>query len=169
MNTNSVEFFKNCNIPKKPEDCELILAVWEIYNPGNMGNIIRLAHNLGAKKVLFVDDVPKYNKLKVKKSAGFSYDQMKWEFISKGDFFEFTDTEYELVVLETCDDAKNIYETDLPQKIIILAGNESYGLPEEVIKSIDYKVFIPIQGGCKSMNVSHALAVAGFEWYRQMA
>ena len=70
--------------------------------------------------------------------------------------------------METCDGAENIYSVDLPQRAIILAGGESHGLPDDVIENADRKVFIPMPGSCKSMNVSHALAVAGFEWYRQI-
>ena len=169
MNTNSVHFFNNTEIDRTPEDCELILAVWEISNPGNLGNIIRLAHNIGALKVLFMNDSPEFSKLKIKKTAGFSYDQMSWEFISQADFLQMIDSNRELVILETCNDARNIYRINLPKKAIILAGNESHGLPKEIIKKADHKIFIPMQGGCKSMNVSHAMAVAGFEWYRQIS
>ena len=35
------------------------------------------------------------------------------------------------------------------------------------LKHSDLKVYIPMPGGCKSMNISHALTVAGFEWYRR--
>ncbi|HKL31452.1 MAG TPA: TrmH family RNA methyltransferase, partial [Tangfeifania sp.] len=73
----------------------------------------------------------------------------------------------ELVVLETCQGAKNIYHEKLPQKIILLAGSESHGLPSEIIQKSKKRIFIPMPGGCKSMNISQALSVAGFEWYRQ--
>jgi tRNA (cytidine/uridine-2'-O-)-methyltransferase len=169
MNTNSVTFFVENPIDKIAENVAIILAVWEITNPGNVGNIIRTAHNLGAEKVLFVNDKPTFNYLKIKKTAGFSYEQMKWKFISQSDFYALLEEEYKLVVLETCNGAENIYDVALPSKAIILAGNESYGLTDEVIEKADRKVFIPMPGECKSMNVSHALAVAGFEWYRQMA
>jgi tRNA G18 (ribose-2'-O)-methylase SpoU len=168
MNTNSVVFFKEQNIDSLPDNTNIILAVWEIGNPSNIGNIIRLAHNVGAIKVLFVNDNKNFNKLKVKKTAGFSYDQMDWEFISENDFFEFTEKEFELVILETCSGAKNIYTVNLPQKVFILAGSESRGIPDEIIEKAKHKVYIPMHCACKSMNVSHALAVASFEWARQM-
>lgn len=167
MNTNSVQFFNENKIKSLHGDCELIVAAWEIGNPGNIGNIIRLAHNIGAVRVLFIANNPKFNTLKIKKTAGFSFDQMKWEFVTQNKFYGFCNDEFELVVLETCTGAKNIYKIRLPPKAIILAGNESHGLPDEIIQKAKQKVFIPIAGGCKSMNVSHALAVAGFEWFRQ--
>jgi tRNA G18 (ribose-2'-O)-methylase SpoU len=167
MNTNSVTFFDIHKINPIPKKNALILAVWEIGNPENIGMIIRLAHNVGAQKVLFVNEKINFRDSKIKKIAGFSFEQMEWEFISQEDFFKLLGTEYQLIVLETCDGSKNIYDTNLPDKTIILAGSESRGLPENIIEKSDKQIHIPMPGGCKSMNISHALSVAAFEWYRQ--
>lgn len=167
MNTNAVKFFNANKTKKNPDNAELIIAVWEIINPGNIGQIIRMAHNVGARNVLFVNDEPDFRESKIKKTAGFSIDQMGWKFISRQDFLSMINTGYTLVVLETCSGSKNIFEVDLPEKSILLAGNESQGIPTEVIKMSNIQVHIPMPGGCKSMNISHALSVAAFEWYRQ--
>lgn len=166
MNTNSVDFFKNQPVKSVPETHKLIIAAWKITNPSNMGNIIRTGHNLGAEKILFIDDFEK-RKSKIRKTAGFSFDQQPWEMISEKQFYAIIPGGYQLVVLETCENSKNIYEVKLPEKMILLGGNESHGLPENRIKKSNFQVHIPIPGGCKSMNISHALTVAGFEWYRQ--
>ena len=64
METNSVDFFKNNKINALPNNCEIILAVWEIINPENLGRTIRLAHNIGAKEVLFINDEPNFRNSK---------------------------------------------------------------------------------------------------------
>ncbi|MCF6357202.1 MAG: TrmH family RNA methyltransferase [Draconibacterium sp.] len=167
MNTNSVTFF-NSHISKPvPDNHELILAVWEIGNPENIGSIIRLAHNVGAQKVLFVNENTNFRESKIKKIAGFSFEQMTWEFIFHKDFLELLNTEYQLYVLETCEGSENIFKTTFPKKTIILAGSESRGLPANIIEISNKQIHIPMPGGCKSMNISHALSVAAFEWYRQ--
>lgn len=167
MNTNSVTFFKNEPAITIPPDHQLILAVWKITNPENLGQIIRLAHNVGAEKVLFITQKENRNNSKIRRTAGFSYDQMAWQLISEDEFYSIINKQYELVVLETCDGSKNIFTQKLPAKTILLAGNESHGLPVEVIEESKLKVYVPMPGGCKSMNISHALSVAAFEWYRQ--
>jgi tRNA G18 (ribose-2'-O)-methylase SpoU len=167
MNTNSVRFFQEKQVKPVSQNCELILTAWEIKNPSNLGQIIRLAHNVGAVKVYFITDDPNYRESKIKKTAGFSFDQMNWKFISEEKFFAGIEEDQQLVVLETCSGSENIFETKLPGKTIILAGNESHGLPPQIIQKSKKKIFIPMPGGCKSMNISHALAVASFEWYRQ--
>ncbi len=167
MNTNSVEFFKKHTIDQTDGKHEIVLAVWEIGNPGNIGHIIRLAHNVGAKKVLFVNDKPEFRSSKIKKTAGFSFNQMDWEFISQNNFIKFLKDDYRLTVLETCEGSENIFTANLPDKTVLLAGNESHGLPTGIINKSDLRVHIPMPGDCKSMNISQALSVAAFEWYRQ--
>ena len=167
MKTNSVQFFNGTKIKPVCSNCELILAAWELRNPSNMGHIIRLGNNSGAKKVLFAGDYKNYRKSKIKKTAGFSFEQLEWQIIAPEKFSTEIEKNMELVILETCENSTSIFETKLPQKAIILAGNEAHGLPKEVINSSKTKVHIPMPGECKSMNISHALAVAALEWYRQ--
>lgn len=167
MNTNSVKFFNAKNDEKFPESSAIIIAAWHLSNSENIGKIIRLAHNLGAQEVLFVRESENHRESKIKKTAGFSYDQMKWRFISENDFIELLGTGFQLTIVETCDGATNIYREKLPPKTILLAGSESHGLPENIISRADKSVYIPMPGGCKSLNISNALSVAAFEWYRQ--
>ncbi len=169
METNSVSFFANHQTKSVPQNNELILAVWEIGNPGNAGQIIRLAHNVGAKKVLFINNKTDFRESKIKKTAGFSFEQMSWEFISYENFSEVLKDKFQLVVLETCEGSKSIYESGFPEKTVLLAGSESHGIPPEIIEQSKLQIHIPMPGGCKSMNVSHALSVTAFEWYRQKA
>lgn len=167
MNTNSVQFFKDKQKEKAPSNCEIIVAAWNLSNPENIGKIIRMAHNVGATEALFVRQDKIHRESKIKKTAGFSYEQMNWSFISENDFRKKLATNYELTVLETCDGASNIFFTKLPGKTILLAGSESHGIPENIIELSQNKVYIPMPGGCKSLNISNALSVAAFEWYRQ--
>ncbi|WP_321368710.1 TrmH family RNA methyltransferase [uncultured Draconibacterium sp.] len=167
MNTNSVAFFNSNEVEKFPETCAIIIAAWHLSNAENIGKIIRLAHNLGATEALFVRGIQNHRESKIKKTAGFSYDQMNWRFITENDFLQLLEAGYQLTILETCDGARNIYHEKLPQKTILLAGSESHGLPENIIKIAAKSVYIPMPGGCKSLNISNALSVAAFEWYRQ--
>jgi tRNA G18 (ribose-2'-O)-methylase SpoU len=167
MNTNSVEFFKNNESAVSNANNQLILAAWQLRNAGNIGKIIRLAHNVSATKVLFINDTEQHRESKIKKTAGFSFDQMNWEFVSPQYFIDEYVDQYPLTVLETCTGATDIFRTQFLHKTILLAGSESHGIPEQIISKAKQKVYIPMPGACKSMNVSNALAVAAFEWYRQ--
>jgi tRNA G18 (ribose-2'-O)-methylase SpoU len=167
INTNSVRFFNSKQHDNLPLNSKIIIAAWHIANPENIGKIIRLAHNIGASEALFVKGKEEHRQSKIKKTAGFSFDQMNWNFVSEADFLKKITTGFELCCLETCDGSTNIYHTVLPRKILLLAGSESHGIPENILIQSKSKVYIPMPGGCKSLNISNALSIATFEWYRQ--
>lgn len=165
MGTNSVEFFNNLKYTglKFPP----IIAAWQIINPENIGNLIRLADNVGAKEVFILGEDFQIRMSSVKKTAGLSFANISLSFIHPDDFFGRIDPEYQLVAIETSQRSTNIFTAKLSEKIVFMLGNERNGLPEEILSKCSFEVHIPMTGKCKSMNVSHALAVALFEWQRQ--
>ncbi len=67
METNSVVFF---NVGKYPElKDKPIVAAWEIINPENIGNLIRLADNLGAKEVFILGNDFQLRMASIKKNS----------------------------------------------------------------------------------------------------
>jgi len=166
METNSVVFFSDIQYPQlknKP-----IIAAWQIINPENIGNMVRLADNVGATDVFILGTNFQLRMASIKKTAGLSFANVNLTFISPEDFFSLLPEDYGIAAIETCNSSTNIYETALPEKIVFLLGNERNGLPEEILQKCATKLHIPMTGKCKSMNVSHALAVSLFEWQRQM-
>lgn len=166
METNSNAFFDNQKYPElsgKP-----VIAAWQIINPENIGNMLRLADNVGAEDVFILGTNFQLRMSSIRKTAGLSFNNVRLTFISPEDFFDQLNPDIKLVAIETSEDSTNIFTTELPEKIIFLLGNERNGLPDEILQKCAFKVHIPMTGKCKSMNVSHALSVALFEWQRQM-
>ena len=165
METNSVVFFNSGEYPElktKP-----IIAGWKITNPANIGSLMRLADNIGCSEVFILGEKFDFRKSSIKYTAGQSFETVKLNFISPEDFFESIPKNHQLVAIETSEHSKNIFTTPLPSDIIFLLGNERYGLPDDILNRCKLTVHIPMTGACKSMNVSHAAAVALFEWQRQ--
>lgn len=165
METNSIVFFKNYNY-HKPTFPPIIVA-WQLSNPENIGNIMRLADNAGAEEVYVLGENFQLRNSSIKKTAGLSYNNIKLKFLKPEEFFKQISPTYNFVAIETCEDSTNIYTETLPQSIVLFLGNERNGLPDFILEKCKQKVHIPMLGKCKSMNVSHALAVALFEWQRQ--
>jgi TrmH family RNA methyltransferase len=166
METNSIVFFndkKYTELTSKP-----IIAAWQIINPENIGNMIRLADNVGAEDVFILGTGFQLRMSSIKKTAGLSYNNIRLTFIAPEDFFAQLSSNIQLVAIETCEDSTNIFTTKLPENIVFLLGNERNGLPDEILQKCSLRLHIPMIGKCKSMNVSHALSVALFEWQRQM-
>ena len=166
METNSIAFFNNQIFPElsfKP-----VIAAWQIINPENIGNLVRLADNIGAEDVFILGADFQLRMSSIKKTAGLSFNNVRLTFISPEDFFAQLSPDVQLIAIETSEDSTNIFTANLPEKVVFLLGNERNGLPDEILQKCSLKVHIPMTGKCKSMNVSHALSVALFEWQRQM-
>jgi TrmH family RNA methyltransferase len=59
------------------------------------------------------------------------------------------------------------WEVDWCQPIALLVGNEGAGLPEEVERSADARIRIPMASGVESLNAAAAAAVLFYEAARQ--
>ena len=165
METNSVAFFqsqKTVQLPAKP-----LVAAWKVKNPQNVGSLMRLVDNLGGEEMILLDDENDKREASIRKTAGLSFKNIRLSHQTADDFFNEVPEGYCVIAIETAEGAANIFETELPGKIVFLLGSEMHGLPANLIERCDHAVFIPMTGKCKSMNISHALAVSLFEWQRQ--
>ena len=59
------------------------------------------------------------------------------------------------------------WEVDWCQPIALLVGNEGTGLPEEIERSADARIHIPMASGVESLNAAAAAAVVFYEAARQ--
>jgi TrmH family RNA methyltransferase len=59
------------------------------------------------------------------------------------------------------------WEVDWCQPIALLVGNEGAGLPEEIERSADARIRIPMASGVESLNAAAAAAVVFYEAARQ--
>jgi RNA methyltransferase, TrmH family len=64
-------------------------------------------------------------------------------------------------------DSLSPWEVDWQQPIALLIGNEGTGLPEEIIRSADARVHIPMGTRVESLNAAAAAAVLFYEAFRQ--
>jgi TrmH RNA methyltransferase len=60
-----------------------------------------------------------------------------------------------------------LYTTALPAKVVIVFGEEMFGVSQSVAKSADIALQIPGTGKVESLNVSVAASLILGEWYRQ--
>ncbi|MDY6802000.1 MAG: TrmH family RNA methyltransferase [Bacteroidota bacterium] len=162
----SSKLFHNTGYPK-PIFPPIIVG-YQIKTPENMGNIIRLADNTGCQQILFVTSMENIRMSKVKKTASSSYESVNFQFCKPETFETIIPPGYQWVAVETSSDSKNIFQTRLPKKIVLFVGNEVSGISHSVLDKCSKIVHIPMLGNNSSLNVSHALAVALFEWQRQL-
>jgi len=168
-NNNSFKLFSDESIKSLSEMFfPPVIVADHILSPMNIGAILRLSANIGALKTWFVyDEKPNFRPYKINRNSSGATEKTDWDYVDREKLFINLPADYKYVAVETSPDAENIYCTGLPEKIVFFVGNERYGLTDEILKKVCQKVFIPLTGSILSLNVSHALSVAMFEWFRR--
>ncbi len=162
IKSNDLFAKKQIIVPEGP----VVVGV-EVENEMNMGAMIRLACNFGSTRVLFAfKEIPGLNTAKINRTAHSSQKSIDWTACNY-DMLAELKKEMPLIAIETAKHATDITTTELPERCAILVGGESWGLPEEVLALCDKALYIPMPGSNKSMNVSHAMGVGLYEWFRQ--
>ncbi|MBI4930344.1 MAG: RNA methyltransferase [Bacteroidetes bacterium] len=142
---------------------KLVLALDDIRDPGNMGTIIRIADWFGINHILCSETcVDIYNPKTVQASMG-SMARVCAHYVNLGNTLKNSKPVYAAVL-----DGKNIYSEKLSSTGVILIGNESKGISENLIKCVSNKISIPnFSSGADSLNAAVATAVICSEFRRR--
>jgi len=133
-----------------------------IQDPGNLGTIIRAAAWFGIKNIVCSEDcVDIYNSKVIQASMG-AIIHVNVLYSNLEEFLKAA-SEKEVPVYGTLLEAESIYDTELLDNAIILLGNESKGISDNLIPYIDHRIMIPRFTGNKpgidSLNVGMAASV----------
>ena len=162
-------------IPKKELDInqilnKLVVALDFVQDPGNLGTIIRAAAWFGIKNIVCSTDcVDVYNPKVIQASMGailhvdICYSNLKELLIMAN--------KKNVTVFGTLLEGDSIYNHKLGNKGIILLGNESSGISDELIPFITEKIMIPkfnnAEEGIDSLNVGMAASIVFSEFLRK--
>ena len=146
---------------------DIILALDDIQDPGNLGTILRTADSVGLKQILVSKGTADaYNPKVVRSTMGaiFRINVIECENL-KETLKELQNKDYK-VMTTSLKAKKSIYEVDYKKKIIVI-GNEANGVSKEILNLADEKVIIPMLGKTESLNASVATGVILYEYVRQ--
>jgi TrmH family RNA methyltransferase len=138
-----------------PVKGELILALDEVRDPGNLGTIIRIADWYGIKKLIFSSHTAEFYNPKVIQSSMGSFTRVQFYY---GDLIQ-AFQEWKLPVYGAFLEGESIHQLTNPVPGVLLLGNESQGISKEVEKWVSSKVTIPSFGNAESLNVAIATAI----------
>jgi len=142
----------------------LTLALDNIQDPGNLGTIIRIADWFGISSIICSTScVDVYNPKVVQATMG-SLFRVDISYTNLSDLFE---KHSGLNVYGAVLDGENVYQAPIKtENSILLMGNESKGVSEELSGYINHKVAIPQFGKAESLNVAVATAILCSEYRR---
>ena len=146
---------------------DIIIVLDNIQDPGNMGTILRTVDSVGLNQVLISKgSVDCYNSKVVRSTMGAIF---RVNIIECEDLLatlkKIKKHKFKIAVtsLQT---EKSIYDIDYKNKVIVI-GNESNGVRNEIQQMADTKMKIPMIGKTESLNASVATGIVLYEYIRQ--
>ena len=146
---------KKPNQPFRPQPGEMILALDEVRDPGNLGTIIRIADWYGIKKLVFSPHTAEFYNPKVIQATMGSFTRVQFFYEDLGKVF----SDWKTPVYGAFLGGENIHSLEKIAPGVILMGNESNGISVETSQYVTKKITIPAFGHAESLNVAIATAV----------
>lgn len=148
---------------------QLVLALDNLQDPGNLGTIIRIADWFGIGRLVCSEEtVEAFNPKVVQASMG-SIFRIGIDYVPLNQWIRRYSDHFGYPVYGTFTGGENIYTLDLAPYGLIIMGNESKGISETVREQVKHKLTIPrFEGsGAESLNVSMATAIVCSEFRRR--
>lgn len=145
------------------------LAAVEIADPSNAGALLRCAEGAGASEVFFAGNcVDPWGPKVVRASAGSVFRMPPRRETDVEVFLQSLSQAGRKVVATASDRGLPYHEHSFEPGTVILAGNETHGLPEIIEDFATDWIHIPLAGATESLNVAMAASVICFEASRQL-
>jgi len=149
---------------------ELTLVIDSVQDPGNLGTIVRIAHWYGIPNIICSPkSADLYNPKTIQASMG-SFLSARVFYKDLHTFLKYCYSQTELPIYGTFLSGSNIYTHLLESEGLIVLGNESHGISEELIPYIRSRLNIPAFSAVHkpdSLNVAHAAAIVCSEFRRK--
>ena len=143
----------------------IVLVLDHLRSAFNVGSLFRSGECLGVEHIHLVGYTPTPDDKSVQKTAMGTDQWMEWtQHDQMSDLTaELKTQNYQLVALETCKGAKTLREFVPIGPVALFAGNERFGLSQDLIQQMDAVVEIPMCGGKNSLNVANSVSVALYD------
>ncbi len=137
---------------------EVEVVLDQIRSPYNVGSILRIIDNFGLKEMVHSSSWLSLKHPQLIKAARGCEKWIPVRF--KSDLISYLKkSDLPVIGIENDKNAETLKTGSLPERCIIILGNESYGIASAIRETCCKTVCIPMYGFKKSMNVNHALAV----------
>lgn len=152
------------------EPNNFLLFLNGIQDPGNMGTIIRSADAFKVNGIIMGEGcVDPYNSKVVRATMG-SIFRVPLYFINDDmeTLLELRENKYKIYATSLEGSIPN-YDITYNDKFVIIIGNESNGVDNDIIRMSDKLIKIPMPGFAESLNAGVAASIIMYEGMKQMA
>lgn len=146
---------------------DIIVALDDIQDPGNLGTILRTVDSIGLKQILVSKGTAdSYNPKVVRSTMGaiFRVKIIECENLEQT-LKEIKKHKFKIVVSSLQTD-NSVYDIKYNKKVVVI-GNEANGVEKSIQEISDEKIKIPMFGKTESLNASVATGIILYEYVRQ--
>jgi TrmH family RNA methyltransferase len=140
--------------PRMPLD-DIVLALDDIRDPGNLGTIVRTADWYGVHQIVASPETTDFYNPKVISATMGSFLRVSVFYTSLSEFIRKASVPVYGAMLQ----GTSVHANRFEKVGILVIGNESKGLSPEVERLVTHRVTIPRFGDAESLNASTATAV----------
>ena len=142
-----------------------------IYDTYNIGGLFRLADALAIEKIYLCGEMEVPPNSRIKKASIGTYKVVPWEYkkTAKEAIESFKDESAKnfpasplVIAVEQHKNSILYQKANYSLPLVLILGNESYGVTEETLKLVDKIVEIPMWGINKSLNVIVSAAIVSY-------
>ena len=148
---------------------DLVLALDDVQDPGNLGTIIRLADWFGIELIICSLGTADAFSPKVVQATMGSIARVNLHYTDLPSFLENLGDGFP--IYGTFLNGTNVYEQELSKSGVIIMGNEGKGISKEVERYVNKRLFIPSYPAerptAESLNVAIATAITCAEFRRR--
>ncbi|MGB9664465.1 MAG: TrmH family RNA methyltransferase [Ignavibacteria bacterium] len=145
----------------------LILLFEKISDPGNLGTILRTADWFGFQSIVLSKESVEFTNPKVVRASMGSifhlniYDEVVLdEFLIQSKKAGYT-------IVGTTTNGKSITRFSIPEKVVVIFGNESKGISQKILSECSEVISIPSIGKAESLNLAISTSIILYELRRK--
>lgn len=150
----------------QPKDFDIALMLDAIRDPGNLGTIIRIADWFGIKNIICSNDTVDFTSPKVIQATMGSFLKVSINYCNLEDYLE--NINKTTTIYASSLDGIQLNEINPKKPAIIIIGNESKGVSENLMKFANEKIKIPgrINSNAESLNAAIAASIIAYRFFK---
>lgn len=137
---------------------EWLLYLDRIQDPGNMGTILRIADWYNFKQVIASSDSVSFYNPKVIQAGMGAHNRISFLQMDIASFSSLSIPKYAMTLT-----GNNSFMKRLPNPGAVIIGNESKGVSNSLLESVDDQWSLPRYGGAESLNAAVACGIICYE------
>ena len=152
----------------KPDENPFLLFLDELQDPGNMGTIIRTADAFNLDGIILTNGcVDPYNPKVVRATMGSIFRVPIYYTSNNRHGLDYLKNLGIKVFSTSLEGSVPIYDIDYNEGFVLVIGNESRGVSDEIYSMSDRLIRIPMPGKAESLNAGIAASIIMYEGMKQ--